>query len=289
MGKKTAKKAKKKRPPKNLAAGPAFAADAVAAAAPAAGRIKNCEPSIVPPNELPPPGVPPAGPAVWPEDLRDNTWWPVGNQLSTGACVGFGVGDGLIRWHLVQKGRITKNDSLSVRYFWMAAKEMDEYGNWPTTFLEEEGTSIWAALKMATLYGCLLDSELPMDGTLFQGSKDKFLSVAGQRKISKVHKLELDVDAWIRWLGINGPLAARLSVDRTFELASAANPDLVTYNSYPDPWRHGHAITLVGYLAAKKRFIVRNSWGTAWGDNGFAYASPGYAHQAFGEVWGIYF
>lgn len=253
------------------------------------GRIKNCEPSVVPPSELPPPGAPPTGPAVWPEDLRDETWWPINNQGSTGACVGFGVGDGLIRWHLVKKGRIAPQQALSVRYFWMAAKEMDEYGKWPTTFLEGEGTSIWAALKTAMLYGCLLEKELPLEGRLFPGSKDQFLSLASQRKVNKVHPLELDVDTWANWLRINGPLAVRLSVDGAFERANSANPHLTDYNPYPDPWRHGHAITLVGYQTTEQRFIIRNSWGTAWGQKGYAYASRDYARQAFLEAWGIYF
>jgi C1A family cysteine protease len=46
--------------------------------------------------------------------------------------------------------------------------------------------------------------------------------------------------------------------------------------------RGGHAIAVVGYTAAG-RFIIRNSWGTAWGDKGFAYASPEYITAGFFE------
>src|SRR5438067_1441439 len=31
----------------------------------------------------------------------------------------------------------------------------------------------------------------------------------------------------------------------------------------------GHAVLAVGYDDAKKRFLVRNSWGTGWGMNGY--------------------
>jgi C1A family cysteine protease len=31
----------------------------------------------------------------------------------------------------------------------------------------------------------------------------------------------------------------------------------------------GHAVTLVGFNDETKQFIVRNSWGTAWGQNGY--------------------
>jgi C1A family cysteine protease len=41
----------------------------------------------------------------------------------------------------------------------------------------------------------------------------------------------------------------------------------------------------VGYRAGV--FIVRNSWGTGWGDKGFAYASDAYAKEAFTEAYGV--
>ena len=33
----------------------------------------------------------------------------------------------------------------------------------------------------------------------------------------------------------------------------------------------GHAVLAVGYDDAKQVLIVRNSWGTAWGDGGYFY------------------
>ena len=39
---------------------------------------------------------------------------------------------------------------------------------------------------------------------------------------------------------------------------------------------------MVGYTSTG--FIIRNSWGTGWGDKGFAYASNAYAKKAFTEA-----
>ena len=44
-------------------------------------------------------------------------------------------------------------------------------------------------------------------------------------------------------------------------------------------------MSVVGYTT--DRFIVRNSWGTGWGDKGFGYASLAYAKDAFTEAYGI--
>ena len=38
-----------------------------------------------------------------------------------------------------------------------------------------------------------------------------------------------------------------------------------------EPSIGGHAVVAVGYDDAKKRLIMRNSWGTGWGDRGYFY------------------
>lgn len=255
-------------------------------------RILNCEPSTVDPSELaglaPVTGpVAPGSPSA--SDWREPAWWPVGDQGNTGACVGWALADGLIRWHLVRKGVLNRdpNDRLSVRYLWMAAKELDEFTEYPSTFLEKEGTSLWGALKVAMKFGCLREQDLPMDGRLLLATGPQFRSVASRLRVSRVTQLERDVDVWAHWLHKHGPVAVRISIDASFQNATG-NAALKVYRSYPDPWHYGHAVTVVGYLPPRKHFIIRNSWGTQWGDGGYAYATHEYALAAFDEVWGIY-
>ena len=75
----------------------------------------------------------------------------------------------------------------------------------------------------------------------------------------------------------------RLDVDSTWDDASFTGGNLDLYDAAHT--RGGHAVALVGYTA--DRFIVRNSWGTGWGDKGFGYASLAYAQQAFTEAYGV--
>src|ERR671916_770158 len=82
-----------------------------------------------------------AAPAAVPKakDLRD-TWWKVGDQGTTGSCVGWATADSLLRWHFVKAGRIKNTDTLSKRFIWMASKETDEFAGTPTSFIEDAGT-----------------------------------------------------------------------------------------------------------------------------------------------------
>jgi hypothetical protein len=104
-----------------------------------------------------------AAPSVIPTkvDLRQ-AWWAVGDQSTTGSCVGWATADGLMRYLLVKAGRLEKNQLLSPRFVWMASKETDEYTSRPETFIEAAGTSLKAAMDIVRKYGVVLDSlQLP--------------------------------------------------------------------------------------------------------------------------------
>jgi hypothetical protein len=218
------------------------------------------------------------------KDLRDDTWWKIGDQGATGACVGWASTDSVLRWHLVQAGRLAKNEPLSVRFPWMAAKETDQFVAQPTTFIESDGTSLKAALDVCRKWGAVRDTVLPFrTGALYVGEVATFYAIATQLKIAAYFNLGTTPAGWRTWLAGSGPILTRLSVDATWDNATATKGKLATYK--PATARGGHAVALVGYTATG--FIVRNSWGTSWGDKGYAYASNAYAAKAFTEAYGV--
>lgn len=228
-------------------------------------------------------------------DLRSD-WWKVGDQGFTGSCVGWASADGVLRWHFVQEGKLDQKTMLSVRYVWMAAKETDAFKSRPTSFIELDGTSLKASLDIARKFGVVTDSELPFaTGDLYKGQEATFYSLAATRKISSYYSLRwpflpmpknMVVSSYKTWLATRGPILVRLVVDQTFSgLINDSSGKLDTYKPYPPGKSGGHAVAIVGYTPTS--FIVRNSWGTRWGDKGFGYASYQYTAAAFTEAYGV--
>lgn len=215
-------------------------------------------------------------------DLRAD-WWAIGDQGQTGSCVGWACADAVLRWHFVSANRLGRSDLLSVRHVWMASKETDQWDT-PATFIEAAGTSLKAALDVARKYGVVPDSVLPFASPRFYAGNEKtFYAIAAQRKISSYFSLGRDPAKWREWIANSGPILTRLDCDSAWFDAADTAGVLTTYVRPTEP--AGHAVSLVGYTA--DHFIVRNSWGTGWGDQGFAYAQDAYAVAAFTEAYGV--
>ena len=218
-------------------------------------------------------------------DLRE-PWWNIGNQGVTGSCVGWAFADSLLRYHFVKAGKLKHHEHMSVRYIWMAAKEMDDVCSYPTTFIDDAGTSAKAALQVVTKIGALKTSVLPFDGGLVKLKESNFLKIAERYKVKAYFNLcrtqSGKLERFKEWLAFHGPILTRLKCDSSWNDIKR-DGQLRKYDKKTA--QGGHAVSIVGYTPA--HFIIRNSWGTSWGHNGFAYASYEYANDAFHEAYGI--
>jgi len=227
-----------------------------------------------------------AGPLPTAVDLRED-WWAINNQEDTGSCVGWASADGVVRWHMVKAGKLGEDRPLSARHLWMASKETDELTKRPETFIEEAGTTLKSALDVARKHGVALEQDLPFHITtkMFVGRENAFYARCARRKIASYFNLERNLTNWKTWLAQQGPILAALSVDSGWDNATAARGKIDTFD--PATVRGGHAVAIVGYRK-DGRFIVRNSWDTTWGDEGFGYLKPSYIRDAFfPEAYGV--
>jgi len=217
-------------------------------------------------------------------DLRAS-WWGVSDQKQTGSCVGQSSVDGVLRYHLVKIGKISKTQKMSTRFVWTASREMDELNHLPTTMIEGEGTTLKAALRVMQDYGCVPEEVLPFNSSLgYLGSTEEFFEIAKNYKIKNYYELSRNNVLQVKtWLATKGPIFTWLPVNDEFMNCRKVSSILKNTGGAD---LGGHAVAIVGY---KKdgNFIVRNSWGTSWGDNGFAYFDKSYLSRKFQELYGI--
>lgn len=67
------------------------------------------------------------------------------------------------------------------------------------------------------------------------------------------------------------PFVFGFTVYESFESEDVAKTGIMTMPTSNEKQLGGHAVMAVGYDDSKQAFIVRNSWGTGWGDNGYFY------------------
>lgn len=211
-------------------------------------------------------------------DLR-RPWHPIADQGHTASCVGWTVADSLIRWQLVEAGRLEPDVRLSARYIWMAAKEFFQREEFPSTFLETDGTSLKAGLQVARKFGVALESEFPWDGFVTK-DHDEFNRDVRLRRILGYYNLGLDPHEWRKWLHQTGPVAVLIKEDRHLQ---ATTGELDDFDE--DSVTGSHAAALYGY--GPDHFLLRSTWGTDWADQGYAWLSPRYAEQAILEAYGV--
>jgi hypothetical protein len=68
---------------------------------------------------------------------------------------------------------------------------------------------------------------------------------------------------------LSGPLIAVLPIYYDFEPFFLLNPTGVYHWDHVSPLLGYHAVVIMGYDSAQQYWIVKNSWGSDWGDNGY--------------------
>ena len=82
------------------------------------------------------------------------------------------------------------------------------------------------------------------------------------------------------------PVTIGFTVYNSFMSASTTKTGIMSMPVRGERILGGHAVLIVGYDDVKSRFIVRNSWGTNWGDRGYFYMPYAYATTALmSDLW----
>jgi C1A family cysteine protease len=184
------------------------------------------------------------------------------DQGNLGSCTGQAIA-GAIEY-LNKKNNKTIDVSRLFIYFY----EREMLG----TIKYDSGAYIRDGIKVVSRYGAPPEKHWPYIISRFTARPNSVaLSEGAKRKVTRYERattFEGVIDA----LTTGYPVTIGFYVYSSFMSRSVAQTGNMPYpNIRRERLLGGHAVLLVGYDNATERFIVRNSWGSGWGDRGYFY------------------
>jgi hypothetical protein len=138
---------------------------------------------------------------------------------------------------------------------------------------EDEGSYIRSLIESLREHGACSEETWPFDPErVNEQPSDEAYEEASEFLVEDMAVVPTELDAWRAALAEGCPIIFGLSLFDSFD--RQRQPGLVQKPSPRETAREshaGHAMLAVGYSDPDRVFIVRNSWGSAWGDEGYCY------------------
>ena len=109
---------------------------------------------------------------------------------------------------------------------------------------------------------------------------------ARKHRIVTYHRLQT-INEMLACLADGYPFVFGFAVYESFEDAQTARTGIVRMPDQSEQLLGGHAVAAVGYDQKDRRFIVRNSWGTKWGQKGYCTMPFSYLESLAMDFWTI--
>jgi hypothetical protein len=198
-------------------------------------------------------------------DLRSYAQ-PVESQGQLGSCTGNAIAEAI---EIVDK-KNNKNLEISRLFIYYQERLLEGTVN------QDSGAYIRDGIKACYLYGAPVENLWPYDTTKFRVRPSNAAYIdAAKRKVTGYQRCT-DFAAIKNALATGNPVVVGFLVYDSFY--NIGNNGLMSYpNVGTETLLGGHAVCVVGYndnyggTTGNGRFICKNSWGSAWGNNGYFY------------------
>lgn len=151
----------------------------------------------------------------------------------------------------------------------------------------DAGAMIRDGIKSVATLGNCPESQWPysddasIHGPFRQKPTDACYTAALERKALAYQRLARSVPLMKACLAEGFPFVYGFTVFESFEEPEKWQGNVMPMPAAEESVLGGHAVLAVGYDDARQVFIVRNSWGTGWGDAGYFYVP--YLFMAHGD------
>lgn len=186
-----------------------------------------------------------------------------GNQRNQGSCVGWAVAYGLKSYQeQVERkwGFGSDRHIFSPAYIYNQIKLSGCMG----------GAKYIDALNLVRREGVASWADFPYDPndcdrrpTVADKQAARAFAIADWRRVNVQDETEIKIQ-----LAAGFPVLIGMMVDQAFK---ELGPE--TYESYSGQNLGGHAVVFVGYSESRQAFMIYNSWGDTWGDDGIGWIS----------------
>lgn len=195
---------------------------------------------------------------------------PIYNQEDIGSCVGNGTA-AAFQWARISESAAPPwNPSRLFIYY--NARKMEGTAD------QDSGCEIRDAVKSLNTQGVVPESEWPYDTSQFATQPPANLyTVAEKNELLQYASVKQAQAHILACLAHHGPVVFGASV---FQAIMDAPGGHIPMPGPDDEPVGGHCMVLVGWLPQSNEYIIRNSWGTDWGDKGYGYMPADYVHNA---------
>ena len=193
---------------------------------------------------------------------------PVYDQGQIGSC----TANGLAAAYEFNLKKQKKPDFMPSRLFIYYNERVVE-----NTVHSDAGALIRDGIKVMNSQGVCTETSWPYDVTKFTKKPPATCYTAAKKNaIQSYQRLVNTLQQLKGCLAEGFPFVYGFTVYESFESDAVAKSGKMPMPGMKEKTLGGHCVMCVGYDDAKQVFIVRNSWGTGWGDKGYFYMPYAY-------------
>jgi C1A family cysteine protease len=197
-------------------------------------------------------------------DLRTNDS-PIFNQGTLGSCTGQATAGAYIHNLKKQNEEVFTPSRLFIYYNGRKAIN---------SIKQDSGAMLRDCIKSVNVDGVCNEELWPYEISKFKNKPRRrcYREASNHQSIS-YSRVPRDLDSFKSCLASGYPFVFGFAVYESFMVRTVAQSGMMQWPGKDEKHFGGHAVCAVGYDDNLEggRFIVRNSWGDKWGDNGYFY------------------
>ena len=221
-------------------------------------------------------------------DLRQN-FNAVKNQGQQGSCLAFSltsIYEYIINVNQARERAKSKSGEidLSESFLYYIARDVDKTGD--VSVNTDTGSRFLPAMQALKNYGISLEKFWPYNENTFNNKpNDEAYKDALNRRLIKALNVNRNVEEIKSALSDGYPVAISLNLFKSFSTSKDGYVSLPTEEEIAESLsedntnkdKHSrHALVITGFSDNLQMFVVRNSWGAEWGENGYCYIPYSY-------------